>query len=153
MEPTGSVRRFDTESGPAANVLEEAMTSGIFLLPDRPVAINESWESRSISIAPSILGRSENLLTMTLRRIGSLDGEQVAYIDLKGRLLSFKPDDMSGAIVEMKDSGSKGLIVLALARGRIVSYSHHGSTVYNVVEKGEGLILRYGYEIMLKEAK
>jgi hypothetical protein len=153
MEPSGSVRRFDTKERSAANVLEEVMTSGMFLLPDKPVAVNDTWQSRSVSIEPSLLGRSETMLTMTLRRIGVLNGERVAYIDLKGSLISFKPDDMSGARVAMKEYESKGLIVLALARGRLISYTQHGSRTYSVVEKGGEMTLRLGFEIMEKAVK
>jgi len=153
MEPNGSVRRFDAKNGPAANVLEEAMTSGSFLLPAGPVAIHESWETKALTIEPGILGRTENQLTMTLRRVGTLAGERVAYIDLKGRVTSFTPDDMLGVSVELKESESSGLILLALDRGRILSYSHHGSVVYNVVEKGEGMTVRFGYEMMTKEVR
>ncbi len=153
MEPNGSVRRFDAKNGPAANVLEEAMTAGSILLPSGRVAIHESWETKDLTIEPSILGRTENSLTMTLRRVGTLGGEPVAYIDLKGRVTSFTPDDMLGVPVELKESESGGLIVLALDRGRILSYSYHGSRVYNVVDKGEGMTMRFGYEVMTKEAR
>lgn len=153
LEPTSAVRRFDAGGSSAGNVLEQAMTSGMLLLPEKPVALHESWTSKAVSVEPSTLGHAEISLTMTLRRIAQLNGEQVAYIDIKGELVSFTPDRESGARVTIKQYESKGLLLLALVRGRIVSYTQHGFRDYGVVENGEEMILRVGFDLMEKEKK
>jgi len=144
----GFVRKFDEKTKPIIYRKFTDLLNALFILPDKPIEVGESWSPEPITIANNKISKSE----FTLKKIETKDKEELAYIsgtttvemDLKDALDYFKnviPNILAYHNLQgtAKITTTKNDIVFSITKGLIKSNDIETSVAMDVMEIGSGM--------------